>query len=186
MEREGVPEISDQSETAPTHNFRWLDVTFANSTPHVEATVALANATQRLTPNAPLLTRHREKTLRQDTAVQVPPAYESDNVNTSAKTLTSILRPAPVVAPASAAGGADDPLADLNDNFCAVCKGGSFEDTDLLCCETCPRVFHEGCISHMYDEDWTAEDLPHWWQCHFCTGEWKVEGDGGVGGPGRP
>jgi len=77
---------------------------------------------------------------------------------------------------------ADDPAHDLNDDYCIVCKGAVIDDEPkepLYCCDTCSRSFHAFCIKDLYAPNWTADDLPSSWHCHFCTGGRMVEGDGG-------
>ena len=178
------------------HDGDWLDLTFgeediaakvkfAIATPHVEETVTHAMETQRLTENSSLLTRGQMRHLRQNTAVQVPRADESDIVKASNTTLRSILRPAPVVAPASAAGSADDPAHDLNDEFCFVCKGAAIDKEPkepLYCCDSCSRSFHEFCIKDLYAPNLTADDLPDRWYGHVCEDRLVGEGGGGGGG----
>lgn len=56
---------------------------------------------------------------------------------------------------------ADDP----NDDYCGVCSNGG----DLVCCDTCPKVFHLSC--HVPNLPGTPQGN---WQCTFCT---KLECD---------
>mmetsp|Transcript_40950 Transcript_40950/g.52744 ORF Transcript_40950/g.52744 Transcript_40950/m.52744 type:complete len:1017 (+) Transcript_40950:97-3147(+) len=52
---------------------------------------------------------------------------------------------------------------DPNLDHCVVCvKPG-----DLICCEACPRAYHEDCLSQEEREDAEEED----WECHRCTKE---------------
>ena len=42
---------------------------------------------------------------------------------------------------ASADGGDEEEVEDHNDADCYVCKNGG----DLICCDSCPKVFHSNC-----------------------------------------
>ena len=87
----------------------------------------------------------------------------------------------------AARASADDPAHDLNDDYCTVCRGAAIDDEPkepLYCCDTCSRSFHAFCIKDLYAPNWTADDLPSSWYCHFCTGGRMGEGGGGGGGGG--
>ena len=80
----------------------------------------------------------------------------------------------------AARASADDPAHDLNDDYCTVCKGAAIDDEPkepLYCCDTCSRSFHAFCIKDLYAPNWTADDLPSSWHCHFCTGGDKQADD---------
>lgn len=55
----------------------------------------------------------------------------------------------------------NQPKDDPNEDWCAVCMDGG----ELMCCDKCPKVFHQGChipvISSLPDESET-------WQCLLC------------------
>jgi len=80
----------------------------------------------------------------------------------------------------AARASADDPAHDLNDDYCTVCRGAAIDDEPkepLYCCDTCSRSFHAFCIKDLYAPNWTADDLPSSWHCHFCTGGDKQADD---------
>ena len=49
-------------------------------------------------------------------------------------------------------------LADLNKEECSICNEGG----EVICCDTCPLVFHQHCLKlkHMPDGEW---------QCPNCV-----------------
>ncbi|KAK3102602.1 hypothetical protein FSP39_012545 [Pinctada imbricata] len=72
----------------------------------------------------------------------------------------------------------DDP----NEDYCAVCQNGG----DLLCCESCPKVFHLKCHIPELKEFPIGE-----WRCSLCEKEEEVtltepeKKDYGIIGPGK-
>ena len=45
--------------------------------------------------------------------------------------------------------GGGDAEEDGSDDFCFVCKGGG----TLLCCDTCPKVYHSACLGLAEEPD---------------------------------
>jgi hypothetical protein len=53
------------------------------------------------------------------------------------------------------------------DDYCFVCSNGCDEISgDLVCCETCPKVYHNVCHIPMINGD--VKDLPDDWRCTRC------------------
>ena len=53
-------------------------------------------------------------------------------------------------------------LVSNNDDYCAACLGKG----RLLCCDSCPRVFHFCCVEEGFDVDEHIEGL---WECKSCA-----------------
>ncbi|XP_060759899.1 uncharacterized protein LOC132870279 [Neoarius graeffei] len=62
----------------------------------------------------------------------------------------------------------EDPLAQNNDDICFICNSDEDDDGDLVCCDECPRAFHQDCHLPTPHDD-TDEDK---WMCTFCV--WKI------------
>ena len=52
-----------------------------------------------------------------------------------------------------------------SDDNCAVCLGKG----KVLCCDSCPRVFHVDCLDEVLDYD----PLPEFWECNSCRKVFK-------------
>lgn len=62
----------------------------------------------------------------------------------------------------------DADVEDGNVDFCQICKASG----GLICCDHCPRAFHEKCL------DIKKSDLPEKWECPKCVQDGEVqEGD---------
>ncbi|KAJ3330680.1 hypothetical protein HDU76_005099, partial [Blyttiomyces sp. JEL0837] len=57
--------------------------------------------------------------------------------------------------------GGDEKLVAQNDDFCAACLGRG----QLLCCDSCPRVFHFGCVEEGFDHN---DVIGGNWECKKC------------------
>uniref|UniRef100_A0A2A4JP59 B box-type domain-containing protein n=1 Tax=Heliothis virescens TaxID=7102 RepID=A0A2A4JP59_HELVI len=55
----------------------------------------------------------------------------------------------------------DEPRADPNEDWCAVCMDGG----ELVCCDRCPKVFHQYCHIPTVDK---LPDEADAWQCLLC------------------
>jgi len=62
-------------------------------------------------------------------------------------------------------GKTERPLEDGNVNQCAECGYTG----DLICCDTCPRAFHEACLPI------DKSSIPDSWSCHHCEREKKPD-----------
>jgi hypothetical protein len=55
----------------------------------------------------------------------------------------------------------DDAATDSSDFQCHECGRAG----EVVCCDTCDRVFHLACIGSVTD----ADHMPSPWWCHLCT-----------------
>ncbi|KAG7325923.1 hypothetical protein KOW79_010848 [Hemibagrus wyckioides] len=62
----------------------------------------------------------------------------------------------------------NDPLAQNNDDVCFICDSDGDDDRDLVCCDECPRAFHQDCHLPSTHSDTSGDK----WMCTFCV--WKV------------
>lgn len=54
-----------------------------------------------------------------------------------------------------------------SDDNCTVCLGKG----KVICCDSCPRVFHLYCLDHVLDE----KRLPEFWECNSCRGNTQID-----------
>lgn len=80
---------------------------------------------------------------------------DSTTKRTSSRTLQ---KPTPQLQPETHSQSAQE----LSDDNCAVCLGKG----KLICCDSCVRVFHLGCLKEVLDEG----ALPDFWECWRCRG----------------
>ncbi|KAK3525209.1 hypothetical protein QTP86_023238, partial [Hemibagrus guttatus] len=62
----------------------------------------------------------------------------------------------------------NDPLAQDNDDVCFICDSDGDDDGDLVCCDECPRAFHQNCHLPPTHSDTSGAK----WMCTFCV--WKA------------
>ncbi|XP_060721437.1 nuclear body protein SP140-like protein isoform X2 [Tachysurus vachellii] len=61
-----------------------------------------------------------------------------------------------------------DPLAQNNDDVCFICDSDGDEDGELVCCDECPRAFHNDCHLPPTHNNSNGDK----WMCTFCV--WKI------------
>ncbi|KAJ3118584.1 hypothetical protein HK100_000580 [Physocladia obscura] len=64
--------------------------------------------------------------------------------------------------PAASTSFIQPPPAFLSDDNCAACLGRG----ELLCCDSCPKVFHFCCVAEGFSND--GLDAPNMWECNAC------------------
>lgn len=62
----------------------------------------------------------------------------------------------------------DEPGEDGSLESCSLCDAGG----DLVCCDTCPRVFHTRCLNVSRKQLGSKEEE---WTCPECRGNWPGE-----------